>query len=235
MGRTLLVLADGDPTVRQALETLLQEQYQVRSCQDGKTALALLRAWKPDLLVLDLMLPQLDGISLLSIAWEEGIRPVTLAMTELMTPYVLEATARMNIAYIIRKPCDLPALVQRLGDLESRPEVPGADVKAHIASLLRSMGFNTAHKGYLYLIEAIVQKAENPSQSLTKELYPAVAALCSAGPEHVEHSIRTALEAAWEARDPRLWATFFQGEKRPSNGTFIKELAKVAQNWMNTR
>ena len=70
-----LLIADGNEEFRRALAAELQGAYHVRCCDDGKEALSLLRSFAPDVLVLDLMLPGLDGISLLQSAAASGLVP----------------------------------------------------------------------------------------------------------------------------------------------------------------
>lgn len=73
-----LLIADGNEEFRRALAAELQGAYHVRCCGDGKEALSLLRSFVPDVLVLDLMLPELDGISLLQSAASAGLCPMVL-------------------------------------------------------------------------------------------------------------------------------------------------------------
>ena len=72
--------------------------------------------------------------------------------------------------------------------------------------------------------------AKDPAQSVTKELYPAVGALCNADADNVERSCRSAIVSAWNNRDDQLWQLYFAADgsgmlKRPTNATFISRLA----------
>ena len=97
MDRQKLLIADGTEDFRLALSEILQETYHVCSCQNGKEALALLRSFQPDVLVLDLMIPGLDGISLLQAASSEGICPMVLATTRVSNSYVLDSAYRLGV------------------------------------------------------------------------------------------------------------------------------------------
>jgi two-component system response regulator MprA len=56
------LVVDDDALIRYALETLLfEEGFEVRTAQDGMEALTLLHGWRPDVILLDLMMPQMDG------------------------------------------------------------------------------------------------------------------------------------------------------------------------------
>ena len=74
--------------------------------------------------------------------------------------------------------------------------------------------------------------AKHPDMAITKELYPAVSALCGGDSDHVERTIRSAIGVAWRHRDHQLWQAYFpadpQGQcKKPSNGSFITRLAQT--------
>lgn len=234
MERPKLLIADGNDDTPDVLTQLLQDKYEIRCCESGKDALALLRSFRPDLLVLDLMLTELDGISLLQTAAASGLKPNVLVLSSLYNPYVLGLLNRLDIQYAMRKPCDLDATVERIADLihQTSPHASVADLRPRILSLLHALHFSVKHDGYTYLQEAIVKMAQNPGQSITKELYPAVAAICSCSAGQVERSIRTAIAAAWKATDPQQWIRIFDLDprtvpKRPTNSEFIVSSLEV--------
>lgn len=228
-----LLIADANEDFAQVLEEHLQGAYCVRCCQDGKQALSLLRSFDPDVLVVDLMLPELDGISLLQAAAEEGLTPMVLAVSRFDSDYVQQSMEALSVGYFMRKPCDIAATVARITDLSRRlrpPLVTPPDHRTHVSNLLISLGIPTKLRGYAYLREAVLLMAKKPDQSITKELYPAVAALCGCQSTHVERSIRNAIETAWMHRDDRLWQLHFLPAPdgvipRPSNAEFISRLA----------
>lgn len=224
-----LLIADCNEDFRLALSKALQGRYLIFCCGSGTEALEILRREHPDTCVLDLMLPELDGITLLEIAVAEGIYPKVLAATPLLTDYVLEAAERLGIGYLMRKPCDIRAISARVGDLSRtlNPPVPRQEPRSFVSERLLSLSISTKHKGFGYLTEAIVTMAKDPSQSVTKVLYPAVARACGCEKGHVERSIRSALEAAWDHRDDQFWQQYFPGaRRRPTNAVFISRLAE---------
>ena len=91
MDRKKLLIAEGTEDFRAALTDSLRGAFHLRECGDGNLAMEMLRRFQPDILVLDLMLPGLDGISLLQMAAAAGIRPMVLATTRFVSDYVLEA------------------------------------------------------------------------------------------------------------------------------------------------
>ena len=228
-----LLIADGTEEFSQALCDALRGVYYVRACADGCEALELLRTYSPDVLVLDLMLPGLDGISLLQQAAAAGMCPTVLATSRFINDYVLDAVDRLGVGYLMMKPCDVHATVARISDLSRRirrPILTKPDPRTQVSNLLLALGVPTKLRGYAYLREAILIMAANPGQSITKELYPAVGEQCGSTAMHVERSVRSAISSAWEHKDPRLWNIYFPPdgdgrEMKPTNAAFISRLA----------
>ena len=228
-----LLIADGSEEFRAALTHALPGNYQIRTCSDGQDALSLLRSFHPDILVLDLMLPGLDGISLLHTAASEEICPVVLATCRFLTEYMAESVDSLGISYVMIKPCDIPATVNRIQDLSQRihaPVLSVADTRTLATNLLRSLGVPTKLHGYTYLREGILLMIKDPHQTITKELYPAVGALCQCSADQVERSIRTAIKNAWMSREDSVWQAYFPPGPdgrihKPTNAAFLTRLA----------
>jgi two-component system response regulator (stage 0 sporulation protein A) len=233
MGRMKLLIAEGNEAFRMALAELLGDVYDLRLSGEGNEAMELLYSFRPDLLLLDLMLPGLDGITILERAVAAGLRPMVLATTRFASEYTLEQAGLLGVCYVMKKPCDLRATVARLSDLGQRiSQSPGAeaDPRVQVSNLLVALGIETKWKGYGCLREAILLMARERDQSMTKELYPAVAKICGGDWESVERTCRSAIQKAWAKRDRRLWQLYFPGEgpegaRRPSNRAFISRLA----------
>ena len=233
MERLKLLIAEGTEDFRMALADALEGAYILRECDEGVQALELMSSFRPDVVVLDLMLPGLDGITLLQRAAESELHPIVLATTRFHNEYVLEAAQSLGVAYVLVKPCEIRATVSRLEDICQRihPPVSRLDAKEFVSNVLLSLGIPTKLKGYGYLREAILRMAQDPTQSITKVLYPAVAAVyrkenMQIDAKHVERSIRSAIERAWERRDATVWQQYFSADgdgtlRRPSNGAFI--------------
>lgn len=234
-----VLIADGTEDFRLALEDALQGVYYVRSCKDGQEALSLLKSYCPDILVLDLMLPGMDGISLLHTAAESGICPMVLATVRYFSDYMTEALAQLGVEYVLVKPCDLRSTIDRIHDLSHRirqPQISRPDPRNYVSNLLVTLGIPAKYDGYAYLREAILLIARNRDQAITKELYPAVAAIFGNRLEgrNVERSIRNAIEKTWANRDDRIWQMYFPPGKdgiipKPSNAKFIHALADTLQ------
>jgi len=233
MERIKLLIAEGTEAFRMALVETLRGAYRIRSCAEGNEALELICTFKPDLVILDLMLPGLDGITILERAVAAGMRPMVLATTRFASEYALYQAGLLGVCYVMQKPCDLRATVARLSDLSQRirqPVVAQPDPRVHVSNLLVALGIATKWKGYNCLREAILLMAKDRDQSVTKELYPAVAKICGGDRKSVERTCRSAIEKAWLRRDDQLWRLYFPADgggapRRPTNGEFISRLA----------
>lgn len=229
-----LLIADGMEEFRTALSEVLRGAFIVRTCHEGTQTLEVLKTFKPDAVVLDLTLPGLDGISLLQRMADMGLQPVVLATTRFASDYVLERITRQGVGFVMIKPCDVQAVAARMSEMTQRislPEIGQPDTRTSASNILLTLGVPTKLRGYPYLREALLRSMKDPNQSVTKELYPAVAGACGATAIQVERSIRSAIQAAWENRDEQVWRMYFQpgpdgSIPRPTNATFISRLAE---------
>ena len=235
MEKRKILIADTAEDFRGALENALCGTYHVRTVAAGAQALLQLRSFLPDILVLDLMLPELDGITLLQKAAETGICPMVLATTRYISDYMLDAAGQLGIGYIMVKPCDISAVISRVADLSQRlkPSAFAApDPRTLVSNTLLRLGISTKLRGYGYLRECILLMAQDPRQSVTKELYPAAAVRLGATAVQIERSIRSAVNTAWSRQDRNIWQLYFPADHtglipRPTNARFISRLADM--------
>lgn len=237
MTRHKLLIVDNCEEFPMALAEILQNDFQIRFCLDGKDALALLQSFQPDILLLELMIPGLDGISLLQEAVSLGIQPVVLTFTRFYNEYMMSALAKWNVSYWMLKPCDIHATADRILDLVpllSQQRIIAADPETHARELLFFLGLTAKYDGFTYLQDALIMKAQSPELSMTKHLYPAIAKKYGCSQANVEHAIRTAINRAWEKRGDEAWQQYFATGPdgtvpRPTNAVFISRLAEKLQ------
>lgn len=228
-----LLIADEGDEFRQALADALSKSYIVRTCRSGNQALELLRSFRPDILVTDLMLSELDGLTMLQLAAEAGIRPKILVAASHFSLYVQAALERLQVDYTMRKPCSVQAVVCRVADfaaeLISLPPT-SYDPEDLVTNVLLHLGLGAHLDGFRYLLTAIPLYSHDRNQAITKELYVAVGEAHNKDPRQVERSIRSAIDGAWKRRADKMWAEYFTPGPdgtvpRPSNGRFIGQLA----------
>lgn len=227
-----LLIADSSDIFTSALDAALREHFQVITCADGNSALELLQSLRPDILILNLMLPYKDGLMVLQQANYHP--PVIMAITTHMGAYVEHAIMTLGIDYTMISP-SVEAVVLRLRDLLRQYDTPpdSMDVEGWTIHHLHLLNIPTHLDGYRQLCLALPMYARNPQQLMTKELYPAVARLCGCKDgRSVEHSIRKAIQAAWKHRDNAIWRKYFAfGPQRtipcPTNKEFLCSLAEI--------
>lgn len=228
-----LLIAESGEEFRETLAKQVRGTYRIRTCREGTEALDMILSFKPDLVVLDMMLPGLDGISIIEEAQRCGVRPLVLAVTKYPSDFMVASAVRLGIAYMMVKPCRIKAVIQRLQDLGQLLEEPAAvrpEPRTAVSNALLALGISTKLRGYAYLREAILETMNHPGQTVTKELYPTVGKICDASKTQVERSIRSAICKAWEHRDEAVWRSWFQSQSgeipvRPSNAVFITGIA----------
>lgn len=217
-----LLIADSSEDFVYALETTFQNEYEIRSCRNGEKALELLRTFRPDAMILNIMLPVKDGFTVLQEA--EYLPQAILGLTNYLNDYIAQRAMELRIKYLMISPC-LSALRTQLADLLQNEN---RDLDSKTANYLRILNVPSHRDGYRQLCAGIPLFAKDPGQRLSKELYPAIARVCGdRDGRAVEHGIRRVIEAAWKTRDRAVWEQYFPGiEACPSNKVFIARLAE---------
>lgn len=229
MRKQVLMIVDCNEEFRISLDRELRAHYTIHQCSDGQEALEAAAEIMPDVMIVDLMLTTLDGISLLHELRSRHILPMVLATTRLLNDYVAESAVELGIGYLMLKPCNLTAVVSRVMDL-SRHLNPVAgnllDPREAVVRQMRRMGISSLHNGWDYLAEAVLIRANDPTAPITKEIYPAIADKFHCTEAQVERSIRSAIKSAW-MQNRETWTALFgagtepAAERPPSNGAVI--------------
>lgn len=247
MGKQMNVLiADSNEEFCVQLKDKLQVLgYNVQSAADGQQAVECLELQAPDIIILDLMLPKLDGISVLKSAANLQPRPACLVMSAFVTDYVAASVANLGARYFMLKPCDLQAIVERVNEIRdnSSGKKPIAvhrssdvNIEAMVTSVIHEIGVPAHIKGYQYLREAIIIAVNDMDviNAITKVLYPQVAKTFQTTPSRVERAIRHAIEVAWDRGDLETLQRFFgytvsNTKGKPTNSEFIALIADRLQ------
>lgn len=245
--RKKILIADGNEEfglmLRQAVEKVADWEV-VGTAADGEEAVDLLEKTAPDVVLLDLLLPKLDGIAVLRKASELVPSPVCMVLTGFLTEYAATAAAGLGVRYFMTKPCKFESVVERLGEIlkgeqEGRKQQirrAEVNIEAMVTSVIHEIGVPAHIKGYQYLREAI-KIAINDMEvinAITKVLYPQVAKAFSTTPSRVERAIRHAIEVAWDRGDLETLQRFFgytvsNTKGKPTNSEFIALIADRLQ------
>ncbi len=244
---TTVLIADGAEEFCSALSAALQRSdgFQVvGTAGDGEQAIRMIGERKPDILVLDLMLSKQDGFSVLKSMANMERRPVTLATSTFLTEYVSSAAAGLGVKYLMLKPCDMSALVERLEEIRGgeSPRTTGprrldkTGIESMVTGIIHEIGVPAHIKGYQYLREAIIIAVNDMDviNAITKVLYPQVAKTFGTTPSRVERAIRHAIEVAWDRGDLDTLQRFFgytvsNTKGKPTNSEFIALIADKLQ------
>ena len=216
----------------------------VGTAGDGEQAIRMIEEKKPDILVLDLMLAKKDGISVLKSIANMEHKPITLATSAFLTEYVSTAAANLGVRYLMLKPCDMAALVERLEEIRGGESLryPAArrsdkvSIETLVTNIIHEIGVPAHIKGYQYLREAIIIAVNDMDviNAITKVLYPEVAKPFGTTPSRVERAIRHAIEVAWDRGDLDTLQKFFgytvsNTKGKPTNSEFIALIADKLQ------
>ena len=245
--QTTVMIADNTEEFCSSLVTTLQRSEGFRvvgTANDGEQAVRMIQQMQPQILVLDLMLAKRDGLSVLKAISAMERKPAVLATSGFITDYVASAAANLGVQYLMLKPCDMTALVERLEELRkgqpamlSQNRTGGKpNIEAMVTSIIHEIGVPAHIKGYQYLREAIIIAVNDMDviNAITKVLYPQVAKAFQTTPSRVERAIRHAIEVAWDRGDLDTLQRFFgytvsNTKGKPTNSEFIALIADKLQ------
>ena len=219
----------------------------VGTAADGAEALERATELQPDLILLELVLPKLDGLEVLRRLREQGAVCHVIVLSGFVNGKVIAECSDSGADYFIPKPCDIQALIARIRQLNfglprtpgvgvdfrrSAEEHPDADLEAVVTEVIHEIGVPAHIKGYQYLREAIILTIRDMDMinAVTKVLYPEVAKRFGTTPSRVERAIRHAIEVAWDRGDVETLQRYFgytvSGIKgKPTNSEFIAMIA----------
>lgn len=213
---------------------------------DGNQAIELIKNQSPDLLILDIIMPYLDGIGVLEKINEEQLKkPKILVLSAVGQEKITQRAIALGADYYILKPFDLAMLSKRISEL-MEPELNAVsktvfpvvkakknyDLEAMITEIIHEVGVPAHIKGYMYLRDAISLVISNMEylNSVTKMLYPKIAEKYNTTPSRVERAIRHAIEVAWsrgktEVLNELFGYTINDEKGKPTNSEFIALIA----------
>ncbi|MBQ1411467.1 MAG: sporulation transcription factor Spo0A [Oscillospiraceae bacterium] len=241
--RTTVLIADGSEEFCIQLSRVLQNDgYQVMgTATDGQSAMEQLRAVEPDVLILDLMLSKVDGVTVLK-SISQKKRPKLLLLAAFTTDYVAGVAASLGADYLMLKPVMPQTVADRLEEIlqTERPldrrKNAEPDIETMVTNVIHEIGVPAHIKGYQYLREAIIIAVGDMEviNAITKVLYPQVAKTFATTPSRVERAIRHAIEVAWDRGDLDTLQRFFgytvsNTKGKPTNSEFIALIADRLQ------
>ena len=223
-----VLIADDNPDFSQTLAQYLESQEDMEvigMAKDGTEAIDMIANTIPDVVLLDVIMPHLDGIGVL-----ERIniiktlkRPVCIMLSAVGQDKITQRAISLGAEYYVVKPFDIELLIKRIRELKNykpvqnsnnfiarEPKMKYVDIpatsqntqenlEALVTNVIHEVGVPAHIKGYQYLREAIMMVVNDIDiiNQITKQLYPDIARKFKTTPSRVERAIRHAIEVAW--------------------------------------
>ncbi|HBG3926274.1 TPA: sporulation transcription factor Spo0A [Clostridioides difficile] len=253
-----IVLADDNKDFCQVLKEYLSNEDDIDIlgiAKDGIEALDLVKKTQPDLLILDVIMPHLDGLGVIEKLNTMDIpkMPKIIVLSAVGQDKITQSAINLGADYYIVKPFDFVVFINRIRELVSnrvtqvepkpRPvqetQMTRSDfvknvgnIETEITNIIHEIGVPAHIKGYLYLREAIKMVIDNVELlgAVTKELYPSIAKKFNTTPSRVERVIRHAIEVAWsrgkvDTINQLFGYTVHNTKGKPTNSEFIAMIA----------
>ena len=218
---------------------------------DGLKAIEYIKKEQPDILILDMVMPHLDGLGVLETINNIELEkyPRTIVLSAVGQAQITQKAISLGAEYYIVKPFNLDILMKRISQLagvddqDNKMQYARAiltdkngkeekNLEIEITNIIHEVGVPAHIKGYHYLRDAILMVVEDMDLlgAVTKELYPAIAKANNTTPSRVERAIRHAIEVAWnrgklETIDALFGYTVQNDKGKPTNSEFIAIIA----------
>lgn len=251
-----ILIADDNREFGNILYEYLNDQEDMEVigiANDGFEAVEFITGRQPDIVILDIIMPHLDGLGVLERMNSMSLKnkPLFIILSAVGQDKITQKALSLGAEYYVVKPFDMDVLVSRLRQLNgaesdgsinsgyhtSEGNVPNynymnRDIETRVTNIMHQVGIPAHIKGYQYLRDAIIMVINDIEliNSITKQLYPNIAKEHNTTSSRVERAIRHAIEVAWsrgqvEAIDSLFGYTINIGKGKPTNSEFIAMVA----------
>lgn len=240
-----ILLADDTTELGNTCRKILgQYGMETTICEkDGLKLLDTVKRMKPDVVIADVFMPNLDILGVLDNLKNSEMRekPLVMAMSSYDNPRLEKETLSAGASYYFIKPFDIKGMAERIkiltrysGDNHRINNEPADDndLELMVTEIIHQIGVPAHIKGYHYLREAIIMSVttNEAMNSVTKILYPTVAKKYGTTSSRVERAIRHAIEVAWDRGNVEVLNSYFgytiQNDRgKPTNSEFIAMIA----------
>lgn len=224
---TVLIADDNRDFAMTLLSYLKNEKDMevVGVAKDGREAAELISITKPDIAILDVIMPHLDGLGVLEKINESGMekKPICIMLSAVGQDKITQKAITLGAQYYIIKPFEIDVLIKRIREIKMYQPVGNkisfinreikapyieiqqtnsnskGNLEALVTNVIHEVGVPAHIKGYQYLREAIIMVVNDIDviNQITKQLYPEIANKYHTTPSRVERAIRHAIEVAW--------------------------------------
>jgi two-component system response regulator (stage 0 sporulation protein A) len=223
-----VLIADDNTEFAMTLHGHLEKEEEMEvigMAKDGNEAYSMILEKQPDVVLLDVIMPHLDGLGVLEKLNDGPISkmPLCIMLSAVGQDKITQKAINLGAEYYIVKPFDISLLIKRIKDfkyyqpgsvkgnyasreikqqyIEIAPESKKdeGNLEALVTNVIHEVGVPAHIKGYQYLREAIMMVVNDIDiiNQITKQLYPEIAEKYKTTPSRVERAIRHAIEVAW--------------------------------------
>ena len=234
-----ILIADDNQEFAKTLAGYMQEQEDMEVigiAKDGQEAVEMITNIEPDIALLDVIMPHLDGIGVLEKmnTISNDKKPTCIMLSAVGQDKITQKAVNLGAEYYVVKPFDIELLIKRIRELknfkpgqnmnsfigrEIKPqyveiasnEKTQENLEALVTNIIHEVGVPAHIKGYQYLREAIIMVVNDIDviNQITKSLYPKIAYKFNTTPSRVERAIRHAIEVAWGRGDQKIVENIF--------------------------
>lgn len=251
MNELNVLLVDDNPRITSMIENILADDAEIHvvgKAADGIEALGMIEETHPDLVLLDLIMPKLDGLGVLEkLHQQEGHKPDVIVVSGIAQERITDNAFSLGAAYYLLKPFDREMILSHVqkfkpgarakliaagGENRRSEELAKYNLESDVTNIIHEIGVPAHIKGYQYLRDAIMMSVDDSEMlnSITKILYPSIAKQHGTTPSRVERAIRHAIEVAWsrgkvDTIDELFGYTVHNGKGKPTNSEFVALIA----------
>lgn len=253
MGEINVAIADDNERILDMLGEIVGSDKNLKlvgKANNGEDMCQLIREKQPDVVLLDLIMPKMDGLSVMEVVnrdTELKKHPEFIVVTAVGQERITEDAFKKGASYYIMKPFSNDIILGRIKDAgqgghrdlhesmmnstiaDTRPEF---NLENRVTDMIHEIGIPAHIKGYHYLRDAIIMAVEDMDvlNAITKVLYPTIAKMHQTTASRVERAIRHAIEVAWsrgklDTLDELFGYTVSNGKGKPTNSEFIALIA----------
>ncbi len=261
MERTRVAIADDNQNILEVLKDVIDDEEDmtiVGTADNGADTVAMIKESKPDIVLLDLIMPGIDGITVMEKVRQDksfDSKPDFIVISAVGRDSVTEDAFNMGAAYYIMKPFDNDVLVNRIRYIRNQHNDTGIkkvskepvsitdrNLENDITNIIHDIGIPAHIKGYQYLRDSIILSVKDNDviNSVTKVLYPTISKKYDTTPSRVERAIRHAIEVAWnrgntDTLNDLFGYTINGGKGKPTNSEFIALISDKIRLQYNIR
>lgn len=253
MNEINVAIADDNERILDLLGDMIDADKELKlvgKANNGEDAYEMIRQKQPDVVLLDLILPKMDGLSVMDqVNNDQELRkhPDFIVITAIGQERITEDAFKKGASYYILKPFHNDTVIKRIKNAGENmtknikpvakegsvlPAQPQMQLENRVTDMIHEIGIPAHIKGYHYLRDAIIMAVEDMDvlNAITKVLYPTVAKMHQTTASRVERAIRHAIEVAWsrgklDTLDHLFGYTVSTGKGKPTNSEFIALIA----------